>query len=303
MPENPIVMDFKRDKFAWDVYNIGKDQMIYVNRAVEPEFCHVHSHNFIEIAYVSAGKGIHIIGDKEYTVTKGDLFIINYDVPHEFRSTPESKIVISNCIFRPQFIDKSLMRSRCFTDICHIFLFNSLFEGEFPGNDIKLLGKDHSEIEDIYEKMYSEYTEKPYGYIEILRAYVVELLVKIFRLYRQNETPERRVQNKAYFDDTIQFMKKHYNQDIKLEELAAMTFLSRNYFCAFFKECSGVTVSEYIQNLRIEEACKLLAQNNLRIIDIAEKVGYKDLKFFNKLFKKITGKTPREYKKSLSPVQ
>lgn len=301
MSENPIIVQ-RPEKSPWEIYNIEEGQMIYVNRAVEPDFCHVHSHNFIEIAYVAGGKGIHRIDGKEYAVSKGDLFIINYDVPHEFRSTPSSKVVIQNCIFKPEFIDASLIRSHCFTDLCHIFLFNSLFKGELPGNDIKLLGKDTAEIEDIYRRMYLEYTTRGYGYIEILRAYVVELLVKIFRFYEQSGEPERIAKDKACFDSVIRFMKEHYTQEIKLDELAAMTFLSRNYFCSVFKECTGLTVMEYVQNLRVEEACRLLNDDTLKIIDIAEKVGYRDLKFFNKIFKKITGKTPREYRSAHKPA-
>jgi AraC family L-rhamnose operon transcriptional activator RhaR len=293
LSETPIIIDNGDEKF-------GKGEMIYLNRTVVTPYNNVHQHNYIEIAYVTSGKGIHLIGDRKFEVSKGDLFIINYDVPHEFRSVPpfnEVDFVIYNCIFKPEYIDKSLISSRCFSDISHIFLFNSLFVEETSDNDIKLLGKNHIDIEDLYEKMYLEFHTKSYGYQEILRAYLVVMLMKIFRLYRQNETIETRAQKKYYFDNVIEFMKKHYRHEIKLEELAAMTFLSRNYFCTCFKENTGLTVLEYIQNLRIEEACSLLMEKDRKIIDIAESVGYRDLKFFNRLFKKITGKTPSGYRK------
>lgn len=300
MTGNSLVLDlsFENEKF-------GKGELIVITRFEEVDFNHVHSHNFIEIAYVSSGKGIHIIGDKQYTVTKGDLFIINYDVTHEFRSIPEFKdgpLVIYNCIFKSEFLDKSLISSRCFSDISHIFLFNSFFEEETAGNDIKLLGKDNIEIEELYEKMYLLYQMKTYGYQELLRAYLMELLVKIFILYRQSESSENREREKTYFDNVILFMKEHYKQDIKLDDLAAMAFLSRNYFCSSFKECTGVTVLEFIQKRRIEEACHLLKNKNRKLIEVAEAVGYRDLKFFSKVFKKITGKTPSEYRKSIYTV-
>jgi len=60
-----------------------------------------------------------------------------------------------------------------------------------------------------------------------------------------------------------------------------------------------VTVSEYIQKIRIEEACNLLRNSNYKVILIAQMVGYKDIKHFNEIFKKITGMTPSSYKKSL----
>lgn len=273
---------------------------IYINRCVEQTESHAHAHDYIEIAYVASGKGIHLLDGREFTVSRGDLFVINYDVPHEFRSEAGYKdggLVVYNCIFRAEFIDESLIKSRCFSDISHIFLFKSLFEDETAGNDIRLLGAENAEIEELYEKMYQEYQSKNYGYIEILRAYLVELLVKIFRVCKNRETDSYSERKRAIFDSVIRFMKSHYTQDIKLEELAAMAFLSRNYFCKTFKECTGMKVLEYIQKLRMEEACRLLREKDWKVIEIAENVGYKDLKFFTKMFKKVTGKTPSEYRK------
>lgn len=283
----------------------AKGEMIYINRCVEQIQSHVHAHDFIEIAYVASGRGIHIIGDKEYEVSKGDLFVINFDVLHEFRSDPsfnEGMLVIYNCVFRPQFLDQSLINSRCFSDITHVFLLNSLFEEETSGNNICLCGQNIPELQELYEKMYLEYSTKKFGYIEMLRAYLLQLLVLIFRTYRSNETEEQNAREKGYFDNAIHFMKQHYNQDIKLEELAAMSFLSRNYFCSSFKKSTGMTVLEYIQSLRINEACSMLRESDARIADIAQSVGYSNLKFFNQLFKKIAGKTPSEYRKTVRTV-
>lgn len=290
-------------------YNNGEDlfqsgELIYMNRCTEQIYSHVHAHDFIEIAYVASGRGLHNIGGKEYEVAKGDLFVINYDVPHEFRSVPtlnESGLQVYNCVFRPQFLDESLVNSHCFSDILHIFLLSSFFE-EGADNDIHLLRQDNPEIRDIYEKMYREYSSKNYGYIEMLRACLLQLIVLIFRSYRNTETEEHKVREKRYFDDAIRFMKKHYNQEIKLEDLAAMSFLSRSYFCSSFKKCTGMTVLEYIQNLRISEACTMLRETDEKIVGIAQNVGYSNLKFFNRLFKAITGKTPSEYRNTAAKL-
>jgi hypothetical protein len=63
-----------------------KHTRVYLNPSHEPpEYCDkIHKHDFIEIAYVTFGTGLHIVADHQYTVTPGDLFIINYDVPHGF---------------------------------------------------------------------------------------------------------------------------------------------------------------------------------------------------------------------------
>ncbi len=291
-PETLAYYDDGQDKFQ-------NGQMIFLNHAVEGQQRHMHAHNYIEIAYVASGRGIHRINGRQFTVARGDLFVINYDVCHEFRSVPEygaGSLEIYNCIFRPEFIDRSLIHSRCFSDISHVFLFRSLFEKGEAENDIRILGGDHPEIAELYEKMFREYRTHGYGYQEMLRAYLVELLVHIFRLCREGEPREAAAREQALFDRVVRFLQQHYSQDVRLDDLAAMTFLSRNYFCTRFRECTGMTVVEYLHKLRMEEACRLLRESNGRVIDVSQAVGYGDLKFFNSLFKKIVGCTPSQYR-------
>ena len=69
------------------------------------------------------------------------------------------------------------------------------------------------------------------------------------------------------------------------------------YISAKFKKETGITVTKFLQNKRIEQSCRYLAETSLSISQIAENVGYTDIKFFNKVFKQVTKITPREYRK------
>lgn len=280
-----------------------KDESIYINKSYEEVESHLHAHDFLEIAYVAAGCGIHRIGCKEYSVSKGDLFIINYNTPHEFRSLPglpESRLVIYNCVFTPDFLDYSLVNCKDFSDITYHFLFRSMFPEE-DGNrsDIKLLGRDSRDIEEIYEKMHREYQIREQGYIEILRAYTIELLIIIFRLCHKNDPLHEKYEThrRKIIEKVIRYMKDNFASEIKVEDLSTMAFLSPNYFSRLFKDCTSMTVSEYIQKFRMEEACRLLMETDKKVIDISSEVGYRDLKFFNRVFKRLIGKTPGEYRK------
>jgi YesN/AraC family two-component response regulator len=75
------------------------------------------------------------------------------------------------------------------------------------------------------------------------------------------------------------------------------SFISKNYFSKLFKEVTGTNVSDYIQYLRVDQACHLLKTTELKVTNIAFQVGFKDMKFFYEVFKKITGKTPGDYRK------
>ena len=282
---------------------LSLEEPIYLNKSCEQSETHLHTHDFIEIAYVVSGYGTHCIAENEYSVSKGDLFIINYDIPHEFRSledTSKPKLWVYNCIFRPEFLDYNLVNCKNFYNITQHFLFRSVFHEESNfNNDIKLLHRESQTIEELYEKMYMEYKLKEDGYIEILRAYVIELIITIFRLYSKNNVLLEKLQThrQEILNKVIRYMRENYSKELKLEDLSTIAFLSPNYFSRLFKESTAMTVSEYMQKLRVEEACRLLKTTDMKVIDIAYEVGYTDIKYFNKIFKNKNGETPRDYRK------
>ncbi len=182
---------------------------VYVNRSDEAfqDFMgRLHRHDFIEIAYVISGTGIHQVGDAQYATEAGDLFIINYDVPHGFfnaappagemdggrpastaSSGPSSPsaapLVTYNCVFKPAFIDASLLGADHFRDIASSYLFRTLFpEADAPEADLRLTGTDFREIGALFANMHREYEEQKKGYADIIRAMLVTLLIRMFRL-------------------------------------------------------------------------------------------------------------------------
>ncbi|MDF2803664.1 MAG: transcriptional regulator, AraC family [Anaerocolumna sp.] len=276
---------------------------IFINYIDEPTMPHLHLHDFIEISYVASGTGIHILGDKEYEVRKGDLFLINYHIPHEFRSMESPKappLKVYNCVFKPDFIDINLLDYKEFTDIIHYLSYRSVFSLDWADmEEVKLLGGENTDLEATYKKMLVEYTKKEDGYIELLRVYLIELFILIFRKLKNTSKSENSniAHHSKLIEQSIVYLKNNYAGSTKLNDIASHAFLSPTYFCRIFKEYTGTTVSEYIQRLRIDEACNLLTNTDNKIILIAQMVGYKDLKHFNEIFKKITGMTPSGYKR------
>jgi AraC family transcriptional regulator, L-rhamnose operon transcriptional activator RhaR len=277
---------------------------IFINMYEEPPETHLHAHDFIEIAYVYSGEGFHTIGDKEYPVKKGDLFLINHNTPHEFRSLPETyhvnPLTIYNCVFRPEFLNSSFHENKNFYDLVDYLMLRSLFPNEVEALiDIKLVFKNITDIEDCYQKMYREYHEKENGYIELLRLYVTELLILIFRAFRKSDPVKTNVQNNnvRIIEKIIKHLKANYNYSLNLHDLSMVVFLSPNYISKLFKDFTGYTITDFIQKIRIEEACKLLKETDRKIVDISHEVGYKDLTHFLEVFKKMTGKSPSVYRK------
>ncbi len=105
--------------------------------------------------------------------------------------------------------------------------------------------------------------------------------------------------SKEKLERVIDFIDKNFTHDISREGLAAAVDMSPSYMGTQFKTYKGITISGYINKRRIDEAISLLQQGSMKIIDIAFSVGFENIVNFNRVFKKITGKTPSEYRKNL----
>lgn len=94
----------------------------------------------------------------------------------------------------------------------------------------------------------------------------------------------------------IQYIHEHYMKEVSLEDVAMDCKMSSGYFSSFFKQEKGVTFIEYITRLRIDKAKTLMSDESLRLYEIAELVGYQDVKYFSRVFKRNVGVTPAEYR-------
>jgi two-component system response regulator YesN len=93
------------------------------------------------------------------------------------------------------------------------------------------------------------------------------------------------------------YVDKHYQENLTLQDISSHFYLSREYISRKFKQEFKVNFSDYLSNIRINKSKLLLLNPHLRIAKIAEQVGYPDVKYFSKVFKKLTGKSPNEYRK------
>jgi YesN/AraC family two-component response regulator len=96
----------------------------------------------------------------------------------------------------------------------------------------------------------------------------------------------------------IQYIQANYNKDIAINDLAERFAISPNYFSTVFKRETGQTTVNYIKELRLKKACEYLVNSNKSIVEISKEVGYEDSQYFFRVFKKTTGLTPLEYRRT-----
>lgn len=95
-----------------------------------------------------------------------------------------------------------------------------------------------------------------------------------------------------------EYIEEHYNEEVTLQRAAEFLGISAGYLSTLFSQQLGIGFIEYLNHVRIDHACSYLKQNYFKTYEIAYKVGFMDEKYFTRVFKKVTGMTPSEYKKS-----
>lgn len=274
------------------------DDQVYIQLSTEfPKYVGVmHRHQFVEIVYILSGEATHTVGDREYTVKSGDVVVINCGVPHKFTASTTGELFVAyDLMFGLPFIDPIAGSDAAFESLKDSYLFGPLFPAdETP--DIHISGKRYGSYGDLFTRIYHALKGKERGYLELSRAYVIELIVKILRDLGRNSAKELTSENKKAVFAAISYMERRYNTPLDLEDIAAQVFLSPEYFRKLFKKMTGESVRTYLHGLRVDEACRLLTVTDMSIQDISIAVGYQDMKSFYQAFKQKTGKTPKEYR-------
>ncbi len=275
-------------------------EKVYIHLSTDfPEFVGIpHKHEFIEIVYVISGSAQHETANGTYPVSRGDVILVNFDTPHAFYEMEgEEPFVAYDLMFTPDFLDASLILANDFDDLCSSMLFYSLFPlQQTVGPDLHLSGSSYGTFGELFNKIYLEFTGRQKGYQELMRAYVIELIIKLFR--KMNSAPGRKIsaRQKEAVSATIDYLRDSFHTHITLEELATHIFLSKDYLNRIFREETGLPINAFLQRLRVDEACRLLSTTDRTVSDIAAACGFCDGKSFYATFKRYTNTTPGDYR-------
>ncbi|MFD0619732.1 response regulator [Paenibacillus sp. GCM10027629] len=123
-----------------------------------------------------------------------------------------------------------------------------------------------------------------------LKRFMSQLLADIAAM-KENQSANSQLIDKAKW-----YIAKHYNENITLEAICGYIAVSKNYFSSLFKKETGMNVWDYVTELRMEQAKKLIVQTTMKNYEIAMEIGYDNPSYFTKMFKKATGSSPNEYR-------
>ena len=296
LPEkNEVAILTKEDFFR-------PDENIHIQMSNEfPDYIGVlHKHKYIEVVYIVSGNATHLIAGKTYKVKRGDLFIVNMDTPHVFYEDKSSRepFVAYDLMFTPEFFDSDIRGNNAIETLHKSFMFRSLFVGreDFPPF-YSVSASAHIMFGELFNKIYLEHRRCEKGYLEIIRAYLLQLIITIFRLDDESVKNSDNLRSRQIVDFVTDYIKNNYKSRLSLATLAKLVYLSPDYLGRIYKNATNLTVGDMIQRVRIEAACDLLLKTSLNVADIATECGFDDVKFFYSVFKKRINSLPSQYRK------
>ncbi len=293
------IIELKYDEYFKD----GENIYVHLSDKDNGSFNGVlHKHNFIELVYVISGKAIHQVDNHSYEVKKGHVVMIDYGVPHSFSYDPDKdgEFVTFDLLFTPDFFNQYALENEEFYSLTSPYFLSPLFSELNMKKDSprSILKTDSVNFYNMFKEIYEEYTNREIGFQNILGAYLVKLIIEIFREINKTQ-PRFTKTHHDLVQSAIDYMQKNYRAHISLDDIVKGMFLSKNYFRQIFKKTTGTSISEFIKDLRIKEACRLLEETEKSSAEISVKCGFNDSKFFYLTFKKSVGMTPIEYRKHI----
>ncbi|MFC4268444.1 AraC family transcriptional regulator [Polaribacter marinivivus] len=248
----------------------------------------LHQHDEIQISYIEKGNGTLLVGNSFTNYYTGNVFVIGSNVPHAFKSDT-SKNETSKMLtlfFTKESFGTSFFKLEEFEEI-ESFFVNSLHGFQVTSQ--------LTEIKEIFNKLKKATKLERFiiliALLKLLSESDINLLSNYTYAKKLSDSEGKRM--RKVFDYTL----KNADQKISLDEIASVANMTKNAFCKFFKKRTNKTYINYLTELRIENACKILKSNkDMAIVDVAFKAGFYNISNFNRRFKELKKMTPLTFR-------
>ena len=279
---------------------IPASKTFLIRELIEPHFDpNWHFHLEYQLVVVLEGTGTRFVGDNISHFESGDMVFTGSNVPHVWRNDEEyfqNLGLITHCIviyFSPDFMKETFLNKE------EMIMIRDLMHRANRGLEIAGDTRDT-----VCEMMKSMLTADGFNGV-LLLLQILNILATSSDINYINKDGYL---NTVTDSDSERMRKVHsyllnnYKGDIHLEEAASIANLSPTSFSRYFKARANKTFSDFVSELRVSLACKLLLNTDMSIAQLAFECGYKTLSNFNRKFKELTGTSPLKYKKAYSNI-
>ncbi len=257
-----------------------------------------HYHPEIELLLIEKGTGTQFVGDSRQRYQDGDLLLIGSNCPHYLRSDnvyfqgdedlKASALVIH---FNPDLFGNSFLKLHE-----NRFIFQLLEEAR---KGIRIQGETKKQIicrmNSILDNENDNLVLHLYQILDLLSMSKEREILSMGIL--ENSTSEKETER---LNLIYNYSVKHFKRKISIDEIASIAHLSPLSFCRYFKTKTRKNYASFLNEIRVEYACKLIKENQFLVTQICYESGFNNFTNFNKAFKKTTGKTPFQYAKEFN---
>lgn len=255
-----------------------------------------HYHAQYELLYISEGNGIRFVGDSVSQFSAGDLVLIGPYLPHLWRNDPscyqqdgEQKTCTLVIKFTLDFLGAGTFDLPEFSDIKQL-LDQSNYGVSFSN---RVSQAQHEQLLNMANLSRTQLAIQLMHVLDQLsRSQDKEILSSTDMRQYTTESSQR-------IDTVLKFISDNYDSYITLQDVADIACLTTNSFCRFFKKMTNKSFTQFLNEVRIRNAARLLVQQDLAISEICYVVGYRTITNFNRQFKQIMGVTPKTYRMAM----
>lgn len=262
-----------------------------------------HWHEEMEVLIINNGLAEISTDDASYSLKPGQGIIINQNVMHSICSLNQKNCTFYSLVFHPDFLfghKSNYLQTQFLLPIQNFHLFKIL-----------ILNEDnpwHERMMDAVNDTIAANMAKQFGYEIATKGHLCRFWSELISKLPQLDTapPPHVSLDEQRVKQAMLFIRRHHAEQISLEEIAESVHISKSECCRCFSRTLQMTPFEYLMRYRILEATKKLIgelQHPMSIADIALSVGFNNISYFNKLFKKYLGCTPTYYRTHKIPSQ
>lgn len=241
--------------------------------------------NYYKLYFPVAGNARVFVENEWYEFIAGNVYFINGFLLDKQRCDTFMNV------YWLHFIPESQFLSMCFNNLKPVYCWEK--------GDPVLASIEFEKIPFLFDASYSidsNLIEKPSLALSCNMNAIILLLVSNMIMNQSSESQDVSYPLYIKLNPALEYINLHYKTDLKLEEISRKSFLNPIYFSRLFKKCFKMTPAQYIIMIRLNEACRLLTQTDMSILEISENIGFCNQFYFSKVFKHHFRKTPSGYR-------